>query len=34
MLQVGHVKVFCTDGVTLGVKAKPQFFDESVSFYK
>ena len=34
MLQVRHVKVFCTDGVTLGVKARPQFFNELVSFYK
>ena len=34
MLQVKHVKEFCTDGVTLGVKARPQFFDESVAFHK
>ena len=29
MLQVKHVKEFCTDGVT----AKPQFFDESVKHF-
>ena len=40
MLQVRHVKVFCTDGVTLGVKARPSslmsqyhFINEAVKFF-